>query len=182
MYSEAFTFSLHVKETFRPVTSVYPVLMSRDVAAAASFYRDLLGFEATFESDWYISLRHDAFELAVLADDHQTIPEGYRAIPQGVIVNLEVDDVDSLHARLADNPRAEIVLPLRDEDFGQRHFIVVAPDGVLLDVIQPVPPGPTITSLTRASMGWPKNGRSRAQRPPGSLLSSPHSNEMPASA
>jgi catechol 2,3-dioxygenase-like lactoylglutathione lyase family enzyme len=122
------------------VTSVYSVLMSRDVAAAASFYRDLLGFETTFESDWYISLRYDAFELAILDHEHRTIPEGYRAIPQGVIVNLEVDDVDSLHSRLAGTPRVEIVLPLRDEDFGQRHFIVAAPDGVLLDVIQPVPP------------------------------------------
>lgn len=122
------------------VTSVYPVLMSCDVEAAASFYRDLLGFETTFESDWYISLRHGVFELAILAHDHPTIPEGYRAVPQGVIVNLEVDDVDSVHARLAGDPAKEIVLPLRDEDFGQRHFIVAAPDGVLLDVIQPVPP------------------------------------------
>ncbi|WZH36890.1 MAG: VOC family protein [Microbacterium enclense] len=124
------------------VTSVYPVLLSRDVAAAASFYRDLLGFETTFEADWYISLRHDAYELALLAHDHQTIPAGYRAIPQGVVVNVEVDDVDTLHSRLAGNPGVEIVLPLRDEDFGQRHFIVAAPDGVLVDVIQPTPPGP----------------------------------------
>ncbi|WP_326563520.1 hypothetical protein [Micromonospora peucetia] len=34
--------------------------------------------------------------------------------------------------------RAE--LGLRDGDFGQRHFIVAAPDGVLIDVITPVPP------------------------------------------
>lgn len=122
-----------------PVTSFYPVLMSDDVPAAASFYREVLGFEVTFECDWYVSLRLDAFELAILAHDHQTIPEGYGALPQGVIVNPEVDDVDDLHLRLS-QARVEIVQPLRDEAFGQRHFIVAAPDGVLLDVIQPVPP------------------------------------------
>lgn len=122
------------------VTSFYPVLMSRDVAAAASFYRDLLDLETTFASDWYVSLRRDAYELAILAHDHPTIPEGYRAVPRGVIVNLEVDDVDSVHRQLAERSDVEIVLPLRDEDFGQRHFIVAAPDGVLLDIIQPVPP------------------------------------------
>ncbi|PJI53135.1 glyoxalase, partial [Methylobacterium radiotolerans] len=52
------------------VSSLYPVLMSRDVDAAASFYRDFMGFETTFESDWYVSLRLGEFELAVLAHDH----------------------------------------------------------------------------------------------------------------
>ncbi|RPF20506.1 VOC family protein [Myceligenerans xiligouense] len=121
-------------------TAVYPVLMSQDVAAAASFYREALGFETTYDSDWYVSLRLGAFELAVLAHDHPTIPEGYGALPRGVLVNIEVDDVDAVHARLADMPGCEPVLPLRDEDFGQRHFIVAAPDGVLLDIIQPIPP------------------------------------------
>ncbi len=123
-----------------PATSFYPVLMSHDVDAAASFYRELVGFETTFESDWYVSLRLGAFELAILAHDHATIPAGYGALPRGVIVNLEVDDVDAVHRNLDSRPDVEVVLPLRDEDFGQRHFIIAAPDGVLLDVIQPVPP------------------------------------------
>ena len=33
-----------------------------------------------------------------------------------------------------------IALELRDEDFGQRHFIVSGPDGVLVDVITEIPP------------------------------------------
>lgn len=123
-----------------PTTSFYPVLMSQDVAAAATFYRELLEFETTFESDWYISMRTGAFELAILARDHPTIPEGYRSLPSGVLVNLEVEDVDALHDRLTTNPAVEVVQALRDEDFGQRHFILAAPDGVLLDVIQPIEP------------------------------------------
>ncbi|RRD04671.1 glyoxalase [Arachnia propionica] len=121
------------------VTSFYPVLMSEDVSAAASFYRQVLGFETTFESDWYVSLRLGGFELALLAHDHETIPEGYSARPHGVIVNLEVDNVDELHQRLSQQG-VEVVQPLRDEAYGQRHFSVAAPDGVLLDVIQPIPP------------------------------------------
>ncbi|QOR69441.1 VOC family protein [Ruania alkalisoli] len=122
------------------VTSVYPVLMSRDVAAAASFYRDVVGFETTFESDWYVSLRLDACELAILAHDHETIPPGYGALPAGVLMNLEVDDVDAVHRRILGIQGVQIVQPLRDEPFGQRHVIVTAPDGVLLDVIQPIAP------------------------------------------
>ncbi|APZ34760.1 glyoxalase [Microbacterium aurum] len=122
------------------VTSLYPVLMSGDVGAAASFYRDLIGFETTFESDWYVSLRLGEFELAIVAHDHSTVPAGYRELPRGVIVNLEVRDVDAVHTRLCSRTEVNVVLPVRDEDFGQRHFIVAAPDGVLLDIIQPVTP------------------------------------------
>ena len=31
-------------------------------------------------------------------------------------------------------------LEIRSEDFGQRHFIVADPDGVLIDVITPIAP------------------------------------------
>lgn len=121
------------------ITSFYPVLMTADVAAATAFYRDVVGFEIVFEADWYVSLRLGAFELGILAHDHESIPDGYRALPQGVLVNLEVEDVDAVFERLQ-SKGVDVVQPLRDEAFGQRHVIVAAPDNVLLDVIQNIPP------------------------------------------
>lgn len=121
-------------------TGLYPVLMSRDVATTAGFYRDVLECEVTFATDWYVSLRLGGFELAVLDADHPTVPAGFGRPSVGVILNLEVDDVDTLHGRLTRDLGLPAVLPLRDEEFGQRHFIVEAPEGVLLDVIQPIPP------------------------------------------
>ncbi|QIK45864.1 VOC family protein [Gordonia hongkongensis] len=121
------------------VTSVYPVLMSTDVATAADFYRRVLGFEVTFAADWYVSMRTGVFELALVDATHPTIPEGHRRPAAGLLVNIEVDDVDVLYRRLTDEHRLRPVLELRDEDFGQRHFIVEGPDGVLLDCIQPIP-------------------------------------------
>ncbi|WP_229052400.1 VOC family protein [Aeromicrobium sp. Leaf350] len=123
-------------------TSLYPVLMSDDVAAAADFYRAALDATTTFETDWYVSLQVGRFELAVLQHDHPTIPEGFRALPSGVLLNVEVEDVDRVHDRFTSDLGLAPVLSLRSETFGQRHFIVAAPDGVLLDVIQPIEPGP----------------------------------------
>ncbi|MBR7192654.1 MULTISPECIES: VOC family protein [Gordonia] len=121
------------------VTSVYPVLMSTDVAAAADFYQRVLGFEVTFSADWYVSMRTGVFELALVDATHPTIPEGHRRPAAGLLVNIEVDDVDVLYRRLTDEHGLRPVLELRDEDFGQRHFIVEGPDGVLLDCVQPIP-------------------------------------------
>ena len=37
--------------------------------------------------------------------------------------------------------------PLTDEAFGQRHFITRDPNGVLIDVITPIPPAPEYAGL-----------------------------------
>lgn len=122
------------------ITSFYPVLMVEDVAASAAFYRDVLGFRTTFESDWYVSLASEAGELAVLDRTHETIPEGFRRPVQGLLLNIEVTDAASEHARLVGRHGLVERLGLRDEAFGQRHFIVEAPGGVLVDVIEPIEP------------------------------------------
>ncbi|MGY2075354.1 VOC family protein [Blastococcus sp. SYSU DS0828] len=123
------------------VTSVYPVLMSHDVEATAGFFRQHLGFEPTFESDWYVSLRRERWELAVLDPDHPTVPASHRgAAAAGVLVNIEVDDVDAEYRRLVLDAGLTAVLPLRTEAFGQRHFVLAGPEGVLVDVITVIPP------------------------------------------
>lgn len=120
--------------------SVYPVLMTDDPTTTAAFYRTHFGFELTFEADWYVSLRRDQWELAILDASHPTIPVPGRPAA-GVLLNIEVDDVDAEYERLVVNGPLEACLPLRSESFGQRHFIVEGPDGVLIDVITPIPPG-----------------------------------------
>jgi catechol 2,3-dioxygenase-like lactoylglutathione lyase family enzyme len=122
--------------------NLYPVLGTDDVAASARFYREHFGFEPTFEAEWYVSLRHPEAphaEIAVLDAGHETIPAGYRTPARGMLVNLEVDDVDEVAARLA-GAGVPIVQPLRSETFGQRHIIVLDPGGVLVDVITEIPP------------------------------------------
>lgn len=122
------------------ITSFYPVLMVDDVAGSARFYREVLGFEVSFEAEWYVSLRFDGGELAILDRTHPTIPAGFREPVRGVLLNVEVADAAAEHARMVGEMRLPERLALRDEDFGQRHFIVEAPGGVLLDVIEPIEP------------------------------------------
>lgn len=125
------------------LTSVYPVLMTTDVAATAAFYRDNLGFKPTFEADWYVSLVRGQWELAILDSSHETIPEGFRGHPAGgIVLNIEVDDVDEEYLRLVTNGPLSAIVPLRSESFGQRHFVIEAPDRVLIDVITPIEPAP----------------------------------------
>ena len=126
--------------------SFYPVLGTANIQDSKSFYLRYLPFELTFESEWYVSLRTTAsgdrggqFELALLDYTHTSAPEGFRRETRGLILNIEIDDVDSVYGdfKAAGLP---IHLELRSEAWGQRHFISADPDGVLLDLIQVIPP------------------------------------------
>ncbi|ASO23101.1 catechol 2,3-dioxygenase-like lactoylglutathione lyase family enzyme [Actinoalloteichus hoggarensis] len=134
------------------LTSFYPVLCTHDIPTAHAFYTRWLGFETTFDSDWYVSLRRiDAphQELALLDPRHSSVPEGHRESVRGVLLNLEVTDVDAEHDRLVTEGGLAPILSLRNEQFGQRHFIIEAPDGVLIDVITPIPPSESFRAQYR---------------------------------
>jgi catechol 2,3-dioxygenase-like lactoylglutathione lyase family enzyme len=129
------------------LSSFYPVIQTDKVAETTAFYVEHFGFTVTFEADWYVSLRRDgdddgpSYELAILDASHPTIPEGYRTPVAGLLLNFEVDDVDAEYKRLVQTAGLAPKLEIRSETFGQRHFIVADPAGVLIDVITEIPPG-----------------------------------------
>jgi catechol 2,3-dioxygenase-like lactoylglutathione lyase family enzyme len=122
------------------LSSVYPVVCTTDLAASKDFYVRLFGYGVTFEADWYVSLRRGPYELALLDHEHPTLPAAYRRPVAGLLLNFEVADVDAEWERLVVHEGLTPELELRDEDFGQRHFIVADPNGVLVDVITPIAP------------------------------------------
>lgn len=135
-------------------TSYYPVIMTDDVAGTAAFYEKHFRFEALFNSGWYIHLQSKEDEkvtLAVLDGSHATIPAAGRGKVSGLLLNFEVEDVDTVYGALS-AAGLPILLDIRDEDFGQRHFITADPNGVLIDVIKPIPPKGDYVAMYDASV------------------------------
>ncbi|MDZ7601974.1 MAG: VOC family protein [Hoeflea sp.] len=135
-------------------TSYYPVIMTRDVAATAAFYETHFRFQPLFTADWYVHLqsRDDTrINLAVLDGEHATIPPEGRGTITGLLLNFEVKDVDQVFdtLRAAGLP---ILKDICDEEFGQRHFITADPNGVLIDIIKPIPPSADYAALYDASV------------------------------
>lgn len=135
-------------------TSYYPVIMTDDVAGTTAFYVTHFGFEALFSSNWYVHLQSKESEnvtLAILDGQHGTIPEAGRGKVSGLLLNFEVEDVDTVYERLK-AAGLPIRLDLRDEDFGQRHFITADPNGVLIDIIKPIAPNAEFAAMYDASV------------------------------
>jgi uncharacterized glyoxalase superfamily protein PhnB len=148
---------------FSPCSSVRSACASSRAHAAAldgtsAFYERHFRFMAPFRSDWYVHLQScedTSVNLAVLDRNHATIPEVARgATARGVLLNFEVDDPDAVF-REAQAAGLPIHVSLRDEDFGQRHFITSDPNGVLIDIIKPIEPSPEFAAQFTSTAAAP---------------------------
>lgn len=125
--------------------SLFPDVCCTDLPAAKRFYATLFGMKPVFEIDWYIQMQSDADEnlqIAFVAKDHPSVPTGYAFDPQGVVITVELDDVGAIYKR-AKELKFTIVQELRDEEWGQRHFMVKDPNGLLVDVVKMIEPSET---------------------------------------
>lgn len=121
--------------------NVYPVFMCNDIKKEARFFMEQFDFEEVFSSEWYISLKDkDGFELAMIDSHHETIPNRYRKSCEGCILNIEVDDADALYLKIKNNKQTSLIVDIKNEDYGQRHFMIETPSKILIDVIQMILP------------------------------------------
>lgn len=124
--------------------SIYTVYIVADVVAARAFYVENFGLSVIFEADWYVQLHGatPAVQLAFIRPGHETVPAAFRDThARGALVSIEVGDATALAQRFADRGMS-LVYPLTDEPWGQRHFMVVDPSGLLVDVIEHIEPDP----------------------------------------
>lgn len=127
--------------------SCFPVVVTEKLAEAREFYVKYLGFEIVFDADWYLQLHAPRegggkpIELAFMKPDQSSQPAPLHPAfnGSGVILTLEVEEVDSLYEKILD-AGCETVVELRDEPWGQRHFLIRDPAGNLLDVVRQIPP------------------------------------------
>lgn len=88
--------------------------------------------------DWYLQLMQESdprLNIGFVKPDHELFA-GRTASSgaYGVVLTIHVDDVDEAHKR-AKSLGAEIAAEIRNEDHGQRHFLVVDPNGLVLNVM-----------------------------------------------
>lgn len=113
-------------------------LVVADPARSRDFYRALLGLHVLVDHGWYVELGTDGRVLVAFVEHgHETVPGPAGGSPQGVLVSFEVADA-GVHESIARTMGCAFVVPLTRE-LGQHHFMVVDPDGVVIDVIERVP-------------------------------------------
>jgi catechol 2,3-dioxygenase-like lactoylglutathione lyase family enzyme len=125
------------------VTNIGVAFTATDPTVAGAWFVEHLGFRLLVDLGWYVSTQHpDREELRVdfVRRDHETWVEPAGQV-RGAMVALVVADVDGQHERMRANG-VSILKPLVTEPWGQRRFQAAGPDGLVVEIIQPVEPDP----------------------------------------
>ncbi len=121
------------------------MITTGELLACRDFYVRHFGFEVTFQSAIYIQLgipseSGSSFSLALMPPDHPFGGEFRDPFNgKGRYLTIEVADTAAIYQKL----RAEgapILLDLKREDWGQRHFMTRDPGGVKIDVVESIEP------------------------------------------
>ncbi len=122
--------------------SSFPVFIVSDIGKAKVFYTEHFDFRIAFENEWYLHLvSASGIQIGFMLPDQPTQPAMFHPVYEGrgVIFSLEVEDVDAAYTEAREH-HLKVVLDLRSEEWGQRHFCIEDPNGIHLDVVQEIAP------------------------------------------
>jgi catechol 2,3-dioxygenase-like lactoylglutathione lyase family enzyme len=120
---------------------ITPFLHVDDVSVAVRFFVDLLGFKAWIHSETYAYVQREAVGVRIMKASASP-GEVPRAGTRAFRYYIDVKDVDGLYAELKPKldalPNGEVYGPV-NQPYGQREFMVLAPDGDLVVFGQELP-------------------------------------------
>lgn len=119
------------------VTRLLPNICTEKMEETRDFYNELLGFVVGFEHQgWYIQMaspERPELQIGIMRLDHEFTPRPFQHPAQGVILSVQVEDVDAAFAAVKARG-FELAHDLRTEDFGMRRFMVADPNGLLVNL------------------------------------------------
>ena len=113
-------------------------IITEKLQETKQFYTEVLDFGVSFENDFYLLLHtpNQEAEISFLLPRHPSQQPLFQAPfhESGVYLTIEVAKVDELYDRLKSKGVA-IEIAIRDEPWGDRHFAIVDPNGIGIDIV-----------------------------------------------
>ncbi|PZD79423.1 VOC family protein [Mesonia sp. K7] len=118
-------------------------IITEKLEETKKFYTETLGFGVSFENEFYLLLHtpDHSSEISFLKPNHPSQKSIFQPAFQGkgVYITIEVENVDEIYNELH-KKGVPMVVELRDEVWGDRHFAIVDPNGIGIDIVTYAPP------------------------------------------
>ncbi|SHI30165.1 Glyoxalase/Bleomycin resistance protein/Dioxygenase superfamily protein [Cruoricaptor ignavus] len=113
-----------------------PGIITQNLEESKMFYTEVLNFSVVYEADFFIlmSTPNGRSEISFLMPNHPSQDPIFHPAydGKGIYLNIEVDDVDAYYHELKQKG-VEIYLDIRDEPWGERHFVIMDTNNVPID-------------------------------------------------
>jgi len=113
-------------------------IITNKLGETKKFYTEILDFGVSFENEFYLLLHtpDESAEISFLLPNHPSQEPLFQSAfeGKGTYLTIEVDDVDELYKEMK-RKNAPIAIEIRDEAWGDRHFAIVDPNGIGIDIV-----------------------------------------------
>ena len=118
---------------------IWSGVITEKVQESKEFYVRHFNCEIVYEGEdsWFLLLKLGDSELGFMKPGLDSQATIYRTAfkGQGVWIAVDVDDVDAEYQRIK-ALGTPIEVGIRDEPWGDRHFVIVDPNGIGVDIVQ----------------------------------------------
>lgn len=124
------------------INEAYPLYVTENLAELKQFYAAHFGFtDVFFDEEFYLHLLHPGSgqQIGFMAPHHPSQPAFLHSPTSniGAIITFDVSDAkDAWQTALSTG--LEVVLEYVEESWGQNHFIIRDPQGLLIDIVEHV--------------------------------------------
>lgn len=122
--------------------ALFPFVVTPNITESAAFYQEHFGFDVVYDEDWYKHLmRADGYQLGFLTPNLEGQPKEVRAehSGKGFALTFEVDNIEESLQYFKDQG-VQFTLEYTEEEWGQRHFVILDPSGTSVDIVQQTKP------------------------------------------
>jgi uncharacterized glyoxalase superfamily protein PhnB len=99
--------------------------------------------EVVFENDFYLLLQTagGTDQISFLLPNHDSQQPLFKPafVGKGAYLTIEVENVDEVYEKIK-KMKIPVVIPMRDEPWGDRHFAIIDPNGIGIDIVTHTPP------------------------------------------
>jgi catechol 2,3-dioxygenase-like lactoylglutathione lyase family enzyme len=120
-------------------------IITPNLEATKDFYTRTLGWQVNFENDFYLLLGSESgSQISFLQPNHPSQAPLFQTAfnGKGIYITVEVPNVDQTYRQIKASG-TPIAVELRDEPWGDRHFAIVDPNGIGVDIVTYSPPADT---------------------------------------
>ena len=126
------------------IDAMFPVMVTENLETVKQFYEVVFGFKAVFfDKNFYLHLisANGNVQLGFLMPNLANQPNFLHPnmVADGFVISLEVQDAAIAYAE-AQKMNLNFAMQLKQEAWGQIHFILQDPAGFRLDIVQHIEP------------------------------------------
>ncbi|MDU2065048.1 MAG: VOC family protein [Sporomusaceae bacterium] len=121
-------------------------ISTEKLTESKEFYMKHFDFRLVYESDWYVELVSKELPSVGISFTLPEREEGMYFNGKGLVLSFQVDDVDAEYKRLEEEG-LHIYQKLQNKQWGERSFVVLDPNGVLVYIYTLIPATPEYQAI-----------------------------------